>query len=164
MSSSEKIVIAAELLQQATQKMRQKKRKVTVAESCTGGMLATVLTTLSGSSAWFDMGFVTYSNQAKQKLLNVDAQTLEEHGAVSEEAVRQMALGARMAAKSDYALAISGVAGPTGGSTINPIGTVWFAIATPERIFAEKHFFNGSRRDIRTQAVNQALQLLNNHL
>lgn len=164
MSSSKHMEIDVTLLQAATQKLFQQKKTITVAESCTGGMLATVLTTLSGSSAWFDMGFITYSNTAKQKLLNVESAALSQHGAVSEEVVRQMALGARVAAKSHYALAISGIAGPTGGTKENPVGTVWFAIATPQRIFAEKHFFDGNRREIRTQAVNQALNLLNTHL
>lgn len=94
--------------------------KVTYAESCTGGLLAANLTRLPGSSAWFDMGFVTYSNEAKQQMLNVNPTTLAHYGAVSEEVVREMALGALIASKADYALSISGIAGPSGGSEENP--------------------------------------------
>ena len=134
--------------------------KVTCAESCTGGLLAANLTRLPGSSAWFDMGFVTYSNEAKQQMLNVNPTTLAHYGAVSEEVVREMALGALIASKADYALSISGVAGPSGGSEEKPVGLVWFGVASKKRIWAEFKVFNGDRDQVRAQAVQHAIQLL----
>ena len=134
--------------------------KVTCAESCTGGLLAANLTRLPGSSAWFDMGFVTYSNEAKQQMLNVNPSTLAHYGAVSEEVVREMALGALISSKADYALSISGIAGPTGGSEEKPVGLVWFGLASKKRIWAESKIFNGDRDQIRAQAVQHAVQLL----
>lgn len=134
--------------------------KVTCAESCTGGLLAANLTRLPGSSAWFDMGFVTYSNEAKQQMLNVNPTTLAHYGAVSEEVVREMALGALIASKADYALSISGVAGPSGGSEAKPVGLVWFGVASKKRIWAEFKVFNGDRDQVRAQAVQHAIQLL----
>ena len=134
--------------------------KVTCAESCTGGLLAAYLTRLPGSSAWFDMGFVTYSNEAKQQMLNVNPTTLAHYGAVSEEVVREMALGALIASKADYALSISGVAGPSGGSEEKPVGLVWFGVASKKRIWAEFKVFNGDRDQVRAQAVQHAIQLL----
>ena len=134
--------------------------KVTCAESCTGGLLAANLTRLPGSSAWFDMGFVTYSNEAKQQMLNVNPTTLAHYGAVSEEVVREMALGAPIASKADYALSISGIAGPSGGSEEKPVGLVWFGVASKKRIWAEFKVFNGDRDQVRAQAVQHAIQLL----
>ena len=134
--------------------------KVTCAESCTGGLLAANLTRLPGSSAWFDMGFVTYSNEAKQQMLNVNPTTLAHYGAVSEEVVREMALGALIASKADYALSISGIAGPGGGSDEKPVGLVWFGVASKKRIWAEFKVFNGDRDQVRAQAVQHATQLL----
>jgi nicotinamide-nucleotide amidase len=137
---------------------------VTCAESCTGGLLAAELTRLPGSSSWFNMGYVTYSNQAKQQLLNVNDTTLRHYGAVSEECVREMALGALIDAKADYALSVSGIAGPTGGSAEKPVGTVWFGLATKQRIWAKHHQFNGDRDMIRVQAVKYALRFLHQYL
>ena len=134
--------------------------KVTCAESCTGGLLAANLTRLPGSSAWFDMGFVTYSNEAKQQMLTVNPTTLAHYGAVSEEVVREMALGALIASKADYALSISGIAGPSGGSEEKPVGLVWFGVASKKRIWAEFKVFNGDRDQVRAQAVQHAIQLL----
>ena len=134
--------------------------KVTCAEPCTGGLLAANLTRLPGSSAWFDMGFVTYSNEAKQQMLNVNPTTLAHYGAVSEEVVREMALGALIASKADYALSISGIAGPSGGSEEKPVGLVWFGVASKKRIWAEFKVFNGDRDQVRAQAVQHAIQLL----
>ena len=134
--------------------------KVTCAESCTGGLLAANLTRLPGSSAWFDMGFVTYSNEAKQQMLNVNPTTLAHYGAVSEEVVREMALGALISSKADYALSISGIAGPGGGSDEKPVGLVWFGVASKKRIWAEFKVFNGDRDQVRAQAVQHAIQLL----
>ncbi len=147
-------------LQNLASNLSTQNLKVTCAESCTGGLLAANLTRLPGSSAWFDMGFVTYSNEAKQQMLNVNPSTLAHYGAVSEEVVREMALGALISSKADYALSISGIAGPTGGSEEKPVGLVWFGLASKKRIWAESKIFNGDRDQIRAQAVQHAVQLL----
>lgn len=147
-------------LQTLTNNLSTQNLKVTCAESCTGGLLAANLTRLPGSSAWFDMGFVTYSNEAKQQMLNVNPTTLAHYGAVSEEVVREMALGALIASKADYALSISGIAGPGGGSDEKPVGLVWFGVASKKRIWAEFKVFNGDRDQVRAQAVQHAIQLL----
>ena len=147
-------------LQNLASNLSTQNLKVTCAESCTGGLLAANLTRLPGSSAWFDMGFVTYSNEAKQQMLNVNPTTLAHYGAVSEEVVREMALGALISSKADYALSISGIAGPTGGSEEKPVGLVWFGLASKKRIWAESKIFNGDRDQIRAQAVQHAVQLL----
>ena len=147
-------------LQNLASNLATQNLKVTCAESCTGGLLAANLTRLPGSSAWFDMGFVTYSNEAKQQMLNVNPSTLAHYGAVSEEVVREMALGALIFSKADYALSISGIAGPTGGSEEKPVGLVWFGLASKKRIWAESKIFNGDRDQIRAQAVQHAVQLL----
>ncbi|UOO88337.1 nicotinamide-nucleotide amidase [Vitreoscilla massiliensis] len=147
-------------LQNLATNLASQNLKVTCAESCTGGLLAANLTRLPGSSAWFDMGFVTYSNEAKQQLLNVNPTTLAHYGAVSEEVVREMALGALISSKADYALSISGIAGPSGGSEDKPVGLVWFGLASKKRIWAESKLFNGERDQIRAQAVQYAIQLL----
>ena len=147
-------------LQNLASNLATQNLKVTCAESCTGGLLAANLTRLPGSSAWFDMGFVTYSNEAKQQMLNVNPSTLAHYGAVSEEVVREMALGALISSKADYALSISGIAGPTGGNEEKPVGLVWFGLASKKRIWAESKIFNGDRDQIRAQAVQHAVQLL----
>ena len=151
------------LLQEVTQQLAQRGETITCAESCTGG-LAAALTRLPGSSAWFETGFVTYSNHAKQQLLNVNPTTLSHYGAVSEETVREMALGALIATKADYAISISGIAGPDGGSEDKPVGTVWFSLATKQRIWAKEQHFEGDREAVRTQAVRFALMLMKKYL
>ncbi|MDO5639535.1 MAG: nicotinamide-nucleotide amidase [Neisseria sp.] len=147
-------------LEAVTARLLAHNHTVTCAESCTGGLLAAELTRISGSSAWFDMGFVTYSNEAKQQLLGVNPATLDYYGAVSEETVREMALGALLAAKADFALSISGIAGPTGGSDEKPVGTVWFGLADKQHIWAKAALFEGSRDAVRAQAVEYALVFL----
>ena len=128
------------------------------AESCTGGWVAQTLTSLAGSSNWFDAGFVTYSNGAKERMLGVQPQTLMEHGAVSEAVVLQMARGACNNSSATYSVAISGVAGPGGGSEEKPVGTVWIAWMTPKKIWAKKFLFDGDRKSVRKQAVAEALK------
>lgn len=114
----------------AGEKLKADGRWITCAESCTGGGIAKAITDIAGSSAYFDRGFVTYSNAAKHDLLGVAEATLTAHGAVSEAVVREMAVGALHAAKADLALSVSGIAGPEGGSAEKPVGTVWFASPT----------------------------------
>lgn len=129
------------------------------AESCTGGGVATAITDIAGSSAWFDRAFVTYSNEAKQEMLGVAAQTLDSHGAVSEAVVREMAAGALAHSRADISVAISGIAGPGGGSESKPVGTVWFAWADRHGwISAERYQFDGDRSAVRAQAVTVALE------
>ena len=143
-----------------TEYLLQHARTVTCAESCTGGLLAAEFTRTSGSSAWFDMGFVTYSNAAKAQLLGVHEATLAFYGAVSEEVVREMAIGALLAAKADYALSISGIAGPGGGSAAKPVGTVWFGWTLPGRSWTEMRRFDGDRASVRRQTRDHALAVL----
>lgn len=127
------------------------------AESCTGGWLAKVLTDRAGSSDWFAGGVVTYSNEAKQRLLGVDPAVIERDGAVSEAAVRQMAEGARARVGADLGVAVSGVAGPGGGTPEKPVGTVWIAWADAEETRARDFLFSGDREAVRKQSIMAAL-------
>lgn len=131
---------------------------VASAESCTGGWVSEAITEVPGCSEWFDRGFVTYSNQAKKDMLGVKASSLERYGAVSEKVVCEMAKGALKHSKAHFALAISGVAGPTGGTDDKPVGTVWFAWASRQGVECAHMFFEGDRQDIRASAVLFALQ------
>jgi nicotinamide-nucleotide amidase len=128
------------------------------AESCTGGGVAQAITRISGSSAWFDRGFVTYSNTAKEEMLGVAPDTLEAHGAVSEQTVREMADGALQYSRAQVALAVSGIAGPTGGTPEKPVGMVWFAWAHGNNVRAECHHIAGDRDAVRSRSVEIALQ------
>lgn len=129
------------------------------AESCTGGWVGEAVTEVAGSSAWYDRGFITYTNQSKQEMLGVQSQTLELHGAVSEETVREMASGTLLHSQANISLAISGVAGPSGGSPGKPVGTVCFAWAIKNgTVKSERCLFPGDRREVRRQAVEHALQ------
>jgi len=129
------------------------------AESCTGGWVAQEITAIAGSSQWFDRGFVTYTNQSKQEMLGVSAQTLSTVGAVSEQTVREMAAGAIDNSTANIALAVSGIAGPGGGSDDKPVGTVWFAWADENGATeAQQFLLAGDRKQVRHQAVAIALQ------
>lgn len=151
-------------LEYIAKELTARKKTITTAESCTGGLLSAELTSIAGSSAYFQRGFVTYSNQSKTQLLNVLPSTIRSYGAVSEETAREMALGALLATRNDYALSITGVAGPDGGTEKNPVGTVWFGFATKQRIWAKKYHFEGDRNQIRRQAVQYALAILEHYL
>jgi nicotinamide-nucleotide amidase len=132
---------------------------LSLAESCTGGWAAQVVTATPGSSAWFDRGFVTYSNAAKVEMLGVRPATLEQHGAVSEQTAREMAFGARQKSLAQITAAITGIAGPEGGTAGKPVGTVWFAWAGPNGLLhSEIRHFSGDREYIRKQSVETALQ------
>lgn len=141
-----------------------KQWQLTTAESCTGGWVAEAITAISGSSQWFETGYVTYSNATKQRLLGVNGRTLATRGAVSAEVVEQMVQGACEESSADLGVAISGVAGPGGGSAEKPVGTVWFAWGNREYQVSEKHHFEGDRTVIRAQAVCVALQGFIEHL
>jgi len=137
-------------------------KKITFAESCTGGLLATTLTKYSGSSACFDGSVVTYSNQIKHEWLGVDINTLEKYGAVSEQTVKEMLLGAIEISKADYALAISGIAGPTGGSETKPVGTVYIGVSNTKELKVEHHLFKGDRNYVQYQAMMNAFRMFIN--
>jgi len=138
--------------------------KLVTAESCTGGWAAQVVTSVAGSSAWFECGFVTYSNQAKRELLGVREETLEKHGAVSEETAREMAQGALSRGRATVALAVTGVAGPGGGSPTKPVGMVCFAWASARSVRSETQQFSGDRESVRRQSVIRALEGVLQHL
>ena len=132
---------------------------VTAAESCTAGGIAEAITRIPGSSRWFEVGFVTYSNHAKSRLLAVDEGLIASVGAVSQGVVEQMADGALLESQADIAVAVSGIAGPDGGTAEKPVGTVWFAWARDDgEIISEKKQFNGDRLSVRQQAVIVALE------
>ncbi|MDH5634143.1 MAG: CinA family protein [Gammaproteobacteria bacterium] len=129
------------------------------AESCTGGGVAYAITAIPGSSHWFDRGFVVYTNAAKSEMLGVDASIIDAHGAVSEQVARALAEGVLTHSHADFSLAITGVAGPGGGSPEKPVGTVWFAWAgTGSPVLAERRRFSGNRDEVRQQSVEAALQ------
>jgi nicotinamide-nucleotide amidase len=134
--------------------------RLAAAESCTGGWIAKVMTDVPGSSQWFDGGVVAYSNAAKMGLLGVSSDVLAVHGAVSEEAVRAMAEGARSRFAADLAVAVSGIAGPGGGTADKPVGTVHFAWAAAGGITAARRIFAGSRESVRRETVAFALERL----
>ena len=128
------------------------------AESCTGGWVAQAVTAIAGSSDWFERGYVTYSNAAKRELLGVKEKTLRKHGAVSEETAREMARGALKNSRGTIAVAVTGVAGPTGGSDTKPVGMVCFAFATAGRVVSQTRRFKGNRESVRRQSVAHALK------
>ncbi|MCT8175023.1 CinA family protein [Variovorax sp. Varisp41] len=131
------------------------------AESCTGGLIGAACTELAGSSAWFERGFVTYSNAAKTELLGVDAALVEAHGAVSEPVARAMALGAiAHSAPARVAVAVTGIAGPTGGTPDKPVGTVWFGWSVDGQVRTERRRFDGDRATVRAATVRHALHTL----
>jgi len=140
-------------------RLRAKGGMLATAESCTGGWTAQVVTAIAGSSEWFERGFVTYSDAAKQEMLGVSARTLAAHGAVSEQTAREMAAGALAHSHAQVAVAITGIAGPTGGSPEKPVGMVCFAWAAQGGVpNAETRHFQGDRESVRRQAVIAALQ------
>lgn len=134
-------------------------QRLATAESCTGGWVAQCLTAISGSSDWFERGFVTYSNEAKQEMLGVTRETLDRHGAVSVATAQAMAAGALQRSRADWAVAITGVAGPGGGSPDKPVGMVCFGWAGPDGIVAtDMQYFAGNREQVRAQSVGHALR------
>ncbi len=136
-----------------------KGEKLVTAESCTGGWVAQVVTSAAGSSAWFERGYVTYSNEAKHEALGVPLAVLEKHGAVSEETAREMALGALARSRGTLALSITGIAGPAGGSAAKPVGTVCFGWARKGAApLAQTRVFQGDRESVRRQSVVHALE------
>lgn len=137
--------------------LRSLGEQVTTAESCTGGGIAEAITRIAGSSAWFEAGYVTYSNRQKTAQLGVPGVLFEQVGAVSREVVEAMVRGARTRSGARFAVAVSGVAGPDGGSEEKPVGTVWLAWADGPRLFTERRLFSGDREAVRRQTVETAL-------
>ncbi len=146
------------LAQKVGTALKERGLLLVTAESCTGGWVAMVVTAIPGSSDWFERGYVTYSNAAKREDLEVSEETLRRHGAVSEETAREMAAGALRHGRGQVALAITGVAGPSGGSRDKPVGTVCFAWARGSKISSEVRRFDGDRESVRRQSVLRALQ------
>lgn len=132
--------------------------QLATAESCTGGLIAGACTDAAGSSAWFERGFVSYSNEAKTELLGVPAELIRSHGAVSQEVAQAMAIGTLLHSRAHVAVAVTGVAGPGGGSAAKPVGTVWLAWATPRGVAVELASFPGDRAAVRRATVLRALQ------
>lgn len=155
------LVPGAADLQTLAALLTERRAQVAVAESCTGGELSALLTSLSGSSAWFDRGVVTYSNAAKIDLLGVSPEILRTCGAVSAETAEAMALGVlRSSRQASFSVAITGIAGPQGGRPEKPVGTVFIATASAEGAKADRHLFAGERAAVRRQAVAAALSAL----
>ena len=147
------------LIQHVADTLLDRKLQLTTAESCTGGWLAKCCTDLTGSSAWFDRGFIPYTNEAKQDLLSVSSTTLEKYGAVSIQTAIEMAEGALKNSQGSISVAITGIAGPTGGTKIKPVGTVCFAFSIKNNpTISAQYLFNGDRKMIRRQAVTTALE------
>lgn len=149
------------LARQLGQVLKEKELKVATAESCTGGGIAQAITEIPGCSAWFDRGFITYSNSAKVEMLQVKQSTLDQYGAVSEEVAKQMVKGTLINSDVDLAISVTGIAGPDGGSALKPVGTVYIARGIKGgQIECKKHLFSGNRAEIRKQIIISALNYI----
>lgn len=151
---------SAKLVGQLAAQLLKHRQKVCTAESCTGGLIAKTLTDLAGSSDWFERGFVTYSNPAKSDMLAVPASVIEDYGAVSKAVAQAMASGALRHSQADYAIAVTGVAGPGGGSPEKPVGTVWIAVASAQQLHASRFQFEGDRQAIREATLVSAIEAI----
>jgi nicotinamide-nucleotide amidase len=147
-----------DLAKKVGRRLRAAGAMLVTAESCTGGWVSEVVTSVSGSSRWFERGFVTYSDAAKRQMLGVRKKTLRKHGAVSQETAREMAKGALKRSRGSIAVAVTGVAGPTGGTEAKPVGMVCFAFVTPKRVLSETQHFKGDRESVRQKSVVRALE------
>ena len=159
-SLSKDELLVPELCGQLADLLLNKGWLLATAESCTGGLISAACTDLAGSSHWFERGFVSYSNEAKSELLGVDTTLIAAHGAVSEAVARAMAQGAITHSRARVAVAVTGVAGPTGGSRAKPVGTVWFGFMVDGRLSSERQRFDGDRAAVRSATVRHALQRL----
>ena len=148
------------LTQRLATQLLAKRQSACTAESCTGGLIAKTFTDLAGSSDWFERGFVTYSNAAKSEMLGVPPSVIEDYGAVSEAVANAMASGALRHSAADYAVAVTGVAGPGGGSDEKPVGTVWIAVASKHQVNARLHRFDGDRPAVREATLQAAIDAL----
>ena len=146
------------LAAQVGERLRERRALLVTAESCTGGWVSQAVTAIAGSSEWFERGFVVYSNAAKQELLGVRGETLQQHGAVSEQTALELATGALERSRGTITVAVTGVAGPSGGSGAKPVGLVCFGWATKEGAKSESRHFEGDREAVRRKSVERALQ------
>ena len=151
-------------IERVSEALAERRLRLALAESCTGGLLGAAITDRAGASRFLDASLVTYSNAAKERLLGVQPATLAAQGAVSEQVAKEMAEGARRVTEADLALSITGIAGPDGGTPEKPVGTVWIGLATERVSSAELYRFEGDRRMIREQSVDAALALLDRFL
>ena len=149
--------LEAEIIKDLATQLRRRGWLLATAESCTGGLIAAACTALAGSSDWFERGFVTYSNAAKTELLGVPPALIEQHGAVSEPVARAMVAGAVAHSAAHVSVAVTGIAGPTGGSEDKPVGTVWFGWCVGGQCSTERQLFAGDRASVRTQSAQHAL-------
>ena len=147
-----------QIAQQVTEALLGKGERMATAESCTGGGIAKLMTDLAGSSAVFECGFVTYSNESKQQMVGVSSKALDEFGAVSEQVAAEMASGALERASADITVSVTGIAGPEGGTDYKPVGTVCFAWAYNTTLLTETRHFSGDRRAVREQTIEYSLQ------
>jgi len=153
-----------ELMENVAEMLTENGLTVATAESCTGGLIGDTLTSIPGSSAYYEGGVISYSNALKQRFLNVTAETLERHGAVSEQTAREMAAGIRDAAEVDIGIATTGIAGPGGGTPEKPVGLVYIGLASSGGVTVKKHVFDGSRRENKTATCRAALHMLREHV
>ncbi len=149
------------LIEKLAKNLRRKGLSISTTESCTGGLLAKTLTDIPGSSNYFTFGLITYSNESKRKLLGVKRSTIKNMGAVSEETAEEMVRGLHRLSKTDIAVSITGIAGPGGGSKINPVGTVFFGLMFKGRIYLYHKLFKGDRDRIRKQSVKFIINEIN---
>jgi nicotinamide-nucleotide amidase len=154
------VLVVNDQVPRLAQALKDKGWMLATAESCTGGMIAAACTDVAGSSEWFERGFITYSNEAKTELLGVDAALIAAHGAVSEVVARAMAFGAVRHSRAQVGVAVTGVAGPSGGSKDKPLGTVWFGFLVDGLLTSEMRRFDGDRAAVRAATVQHALQRL----
>lgn len=150
-----------DLVQRIGKQLQENKLFLVTAESCTGGQIAQILTSLSGCSKWFDRGYVTYSNKAKMEMLAIKPELIQQFGAVSQQTSEAMAMGALHTSQADVALSVTGIAGPDGGTPEKPVGLVWFAwVGKHFALKSDSQHFKGNREQIRTQASQHALEVL----
>lgn len=153
-------MIDKKLVEITTEKLKEKNIKIATAESCTGGLLAHILTNISGSSEYFERGVITYSNKAKKELLNVSETILKKYGAVSKEVATEMAKRILKKSKVDIGISSTGIAGPAGGSKEKPVGLVYIGVSTSNKTIVKKFIFNGDRLENKENTVNNALKMI----
>ncbi len=151
-----------DIAQEVVNLLAEKNLTITTAESCTGGMISAALTEVSGVSSYFNEGIVTYSNEAKMKYLNVSKETLDKFGAVSEQTAIEMSKGAMESANADISIAVTGIAGPLGGTDEKPVGLVYICVKNGNNLTVEKNIFSGNRHEVRVKTVIKALNMAKN--
>lgn len=149
-----------QLAENVVKVMTTQAKKLVTVESCTGGLIAAVITQIPGASKIFDYGLVTYSNQVKSDLVKVRPETLEEYGAVSPQTAREMVKGGLVLSNADFGVSVTGIAGPGGGSKNKPVGLVYIASGDHDKVIVEKNRFTGTREEIREATVNKALEMI----